>query len=230
MTYVQNLPTKSELYGNSNKNKEDFITLNIYNNKNLNIEEESNSDINQTETNLNFEDISTKKQREYLENLQKKAIFLDNTRNNQYPNSENREVQLPAPAPAPTLPIYKQNANFSKSLNPYKNNVKILNNYSKSVNPYNYNNFQTYCDNQNNNNQIYYYDARSTEKGLEPNTLNIPQNGLNQLNQVQNKKKKNKMTSIEICICILLFFIYPPASIIYYCCIMNKKKKKNNNN
>ena len=222
MNNVQNLPTKSELYGKTNKNQDDFITLNIYKNVNLN-NEESNIDINQTETNLNLENMSFQKQKEYLEKFQKKAMLLDNTRNNPYPLSEYRETQMPAP------PIYNQNANFSKTINPFNNNI-INKNYSQSVNPYNNNNIQN--NNQTNKNRIYNYNNQlSTEKRLKPNLNNAHQHNLGKINEVQSvKKKKDKMTSKQICICILLTLLYPPCGIIYCCCILYCDKKKNNNN
>ena len=51
MSKYPNLPIKSELY-NQSKNKEDFVTLNIYN-QTKEVIEDSNYDNNQTEANLN---------------------------------------------------------------------------------------------------------------------------------------------------------------------------------
>ena len=201
------LPTKSELYGNSNKKNEDFITLNIYNNGKLN-DEETKSEIDQTQGNLQLVDNSIEKPKEYLDNLKKKAMFLDNRRN-QYPLSEYREAQAPAP------PIYNENST---------NNNRKPNNYSKSVNPNINNNYQVTIYNQiNNNNKVYNLNPLSTEERLEQNTNNVV--------PVVNKNKKkneNKWSSKEICCCIFLFWIFPLIGLIYCLIIMSQKKKNNN--
>ena len=123
MTKHPNVQVKTEVY-NQSQNKEDFITLNIYNPpKETN--EDSIYDNNRTEANLNLGDnyVNHKKE-DSIDDLRKKAKYLDNTRENPYPLSENRGVNQPPP-PA----INKDNNNYSKSQNPYFQD-KINNKYN----------------------------------------------------------------------------------------------------
>ena len=127
MSKYPNLSNKSELY-NQSQNKEDFITLNIYNPP-KEIDEDSIYDNNRTEAILNIGDnYDINKKDNSIDDLRKKAKYLDNTRENPYPFSENRGVNQPPP------PVINNNKNnYSKSLNPYFqdkiNNIKYnLNN------------------------------------------------------------------------------------------------------
>ena len=200
MSNFQQLPTESELYAhsNKNKNKNDFITMNIYNHPEP-INEESNADTNQTETNLNIED--NNKMNDPLTDLRQKAMYLDNRRENQYPLSENRGVNQP-PAPETKLP---NNYNYSKTISPYNQTNIYVNNYNPNPNQYyNANNVPI-----------------STEKELELKSPYI------QSNRDKNKvKKKKEWKTSEIIICILLFFLYPPAAICYYCCFVRKRLRR----
>ena len=200
MSKYPNLPIKSELY-NQSKNKEDFITLNIYNPP-KEIDEDSIYDNNRTEANLNVGDnCDINKKNDYIDDLRKKAKYLDNTRENPYPLSENRGVNQPPP------PAINKNKNiYSKSQNPYFQD-KINNN------KYNLNNVPISTENEfkkeNNKAEIIRY----------PNYIG---------NKMPKKKKKKicGCTNRELCILCCLTFIIWPVAICYGCYLLYKKDNK----
>ena len=176
-----NIQTNSELY-NQSKNKEDFITLNIYNLP-KGINENSIYDNNQTEANLIIgNNNALNKKDDCIDDLRKKAKYLDNTRENPTPLSENRGVNQLTPQ---ILNINKNN--YSKSLNPsfqdknkeYLNDVPIST--QKELKEEN-NNIQTIKYSNDNRNQIF-------KKNMED-------------------KKTKKISKCGIC-CILFYSCYP---------------------
>lgn len=194
---MTNLPTESEIYGNSKKDK-DVIVLNIYNKQQQNDEESNASlDNNQTEANLKLDDNYYNKLANNPMPLQNNNfVIYDNTRDNPnpYPFSENRGVQRPAP------PIQNQN-NYWKSVNPQVINDKMTNdqNYGKI----NINSFET--------------QGINTDK----KKINIARPNKNYY-EIREKKYKIK-TPTHICIfCLLLFFLPPFAAV--YCCFLCQKK------
>ena len=219
MSNVQNLPTKSELYNNSNqtKDEESFITLNIYNHNNK-IIEESNYDNSQTRENLNLENnFAINNKKETIEDLRKKAMYLDNIREYPYPLSEYRGVDKPAPPQ-----IYNMNNNYTKSLNPvYQDKINInkynlRNNYINAINPY-------YQDEINNNKYNLNNVPISTENELKIKNAVIKQNANIIIKEIPKKRKKKWLTCKEICIFMFLFFVFCPSSILYLIVILNVK-------
>jgi len=205
MSKYPNLPIKSELY-NQSKNKKDFITLNIYNQP-KEIDEDSNYDNNQTEANLNVGNIEPiNKKDDPLDDLRKKTMYLDNTRENPYPFSENRGVNQYSPAP----PILnKEKNNYSKSMNPYfqdKNiNIKYnLNNVPIST--------ETKIKEENNNIQTIKYVKNLKNQNKKP------------------KKKKTKicgLTPCQILGCIFMTAIACPLMTLF-CILFPPCKTKEN--
>ena len=112
-----NLPTKSEINGDKEKESE-VITLNIYNN-NINFTETTDN-INQTEENLYIKDNYNNLIKQKNNNI----VYYDNVRekSNNYPLSENRRIQ--------STTHINNNNNYYKSVNPYikNNNYQIINN------------------------------------------------------------------------------------------------------
>ena len=192
MSKYPNLPIKSELY-NQSKNKEDFVTLNIYN-QTKEVIEDSNYDNNQTEANLNVGNNNPiNKKDDPLDNLRKNAMHLDNTRQNPYPFSENRGVNKYSAAP----PILnKEKNNFSKSMNPYfqDKNINIKDNL--------------------NNVPI------STEKEIKQENHNIQTVKYEKYLEKQNKEPKKKKTIIwgltlsQLILCMVMSFVLWPVYII----------------
>ena len=111
-----NLPSKSEINGDKEKETE-VITLNIYNN-NTNFTETINN-INQTEENLYIKD----NYNNLIKPKNNNIVYYDNVREktNNYPLSENRRIQSTT---------HINNNNYYKSVNPYikNNNYQIINN------------------------------------------------------------------------------------------------------
>ena len=109
-------PTKSEINQQSKKDN-DVIVLNIYN-SNKEYNENENNETNQTEANLKIEDnirnYPASKPNNIINNNNNNIVFYDNTRQNQYPYSENRGVY--------SKDDHVNKNKFSKSFNPYKIN------------------------------------------------------------------------------------------------------------
>jgi len=212
MAYNKETPTESEMIDKPTENNSDFITLNIYNAQKIN-NEDSEVDINKTETNLNIENeygMNTIKNPLDLYKANNQMMFLDNTRQN--PNPYPPYPQNP---PYPQYPLYPQNPQYppyplseNRGVNQPIPEVTKPNNYSKSLNNYNNNN--------NYNKDNPYLKKKEIEKPrpviTQPNILNI------------NKKKKFNLRLHIIC-CILLFFILPPVSVFYLCYILYQKEK-----
>ena len=213
MAYNKETPTESEMIDKPTENNSDFITLNIYNAQKIN-NEDSEVDINKTETNLNIENeygMKTIKNPLDFYKANNQMMFLDNTRQN--PNPYPPYPQNP---PYPQYPRYPQNPQYPPyPLSEYRGvnqpipEVTKTNNFSKSVNNYNNNNL---------NKDNPYLKKKEIEKPKpvinKPNILNI------------NKKKKKKFNlKFHIICCLLLFFILPAVSVIYLCYILSKRKK-----
>ena len=203
MSKHPNVQVKTEVY-NQSQNKEDFITLNIYNPPKP-INEDSIMDNNLTEANLNVGDnYANHKKEDSIDDFRKKAMNLDNTRQNPYPFSENKGVNQPPP---PT--INKDNYNYSKSVNPYfQDNI--------NNNKYNLNNAPISAENDNkkvnNNVQII----------KNPNYIE---------NQMPKKEEKKKCpcSTCEICIIVFLLCLFWPLGVIYAYILCQRKHKKNEN-
>ena len=198
-----NIQTNSELY-NQSKNKEDFITLNIYNLP-KGINENSIYDNNQTEANLIIgNNNALNKKDDCIDDLRKKAKYLDNTRENPTPLSENRGVNQLTPQ---ILNINKNN--YSKSLNPsfQDKNKEYLNDVPIST--------QKELKEENNNIQTIKYsnDYR---------------------NQISKKKygRQSMKNSIPCNICCVLYYIFTPFAIcilLIQCCSKKENNNKNEN-
>ena len=146
-----NLPTKSEINGDKEKESE-VITLNIYNN-NINFTETTDN-INQTEENLYIKDNYNNLIKQKNNNI----VYYDNVRekSNNYPLSENRGIQPPTQF---------NNNKYYKSFNPYiKNNNYQNNNNNNKYNMANIN----YINNEEKKLPIIYHPKSKSEQPKQP--------------------------------------------------------------
>ena len=199
-----NIQNNSELY-NQSKNKEDFITLNIYNLP-KGINENSIYDNNQTEANLIIgNNNALNKKDDCIDDLRKKAKYLDNTRENPTPLSENRGVNQLTPQ---ILNINKNN--YSKSLNPsfQDKNKEYLNDVPIST--------QKELKEENNNIQTIKYS-------------NDYRNQISKKN-MEDKKMKKSIPCGHIC-CVFYYLCTPFAIclLLFQCCSKKENNNKNEN-
>ena len=200
MSYVQDLPTKSEIYNYKSQKNDDVIVMNIHN-----VQKERNdssiTDANQTEANLKLGENYNNNNNNNINidynppNKNDNIIFYDNTRENQYqyPFSENRGANQVG-----NMYLYQNNNNFAKSYNSYK--------------------IQDFPRKEIETNMLKFNEQNKEQ--LPKENINLPP----KTNLIE-PKKKNIWSCTNICICIFLTIIFPFLGIIF-CIILNNKKNK----
>ena len=197
----QSLPTKSEIYNQKNPQIEQSgITMNIYGPppiNNIENEEQSNVNINQTEETF------------VINNINQFSLDKVDINRNNYPLTENRN-ESPAPL------TFEKKGIVYNSINPNGNYMKkkIITNNQQRIknNVINVNQNKIYI------NQIIVGEQQTVENN---NAITVPITNTN-INPQHHEEKNDESECDDICCCIIkiiCFLNFLPLILLFYCII-----------